>query len=150
MNQYVPSEQLWTEFDGALEFEYEHSVYWPALHKMAEERREARKARWIAGGKHIGELEDYLSGFVKEGIAPSAKVEPEPEPAAQSATVGAPATSEEQKEEGEAPKMDVVKPEESKAEGSKVEDSKLEETKVEETKVEETKVEDLKVEDLKV
>ncbi|KAK0719633.1 hypothetical protein B0H67DRAFT_484476 [Lasiosphaeris hirsuta] len=62
MTQYVPSEQLWTTFKGNLEFEYDHSVYWPALMKLCTERREARKQRWIAGGKHIGESEDYLSG----------------------------------------------------------------------------------------
>ncbi len=75
MRQYVPSEQLWTEFNGSLEFEYDHSVYWPALMELARERREARMARWVAGGKHIGELEEYLGGSVAQGIAPPAKVE---------------------------------------------------------------------------
>ena len=67
MNQYVPTEQLWTEFNGQQEFEYDHSVYWPALLKLCNERREARKARWVAGGKLIGELEDYLSGHLGKG-----------------------------------------------------------------------------------
>ncbi|CAK7234743.1 Phosphatidylinositol transfer protein (PITP) [Sporothrix curviconia] len=80
MNQYVPSEQLWTEFLGKLEFDYDHDVYWPALTKMAAERRAERVARWEAGGKQIGELEDYLFGKVEQGIAQAA--EPAAAPAA--------------------------------------------------------------------
>lgn len=83
MTQYVPSEHLWTEFNGKLEFEYDHSIYWPAMLQLAEERREARKARWIAGGKQIGELEDYLSGSLEQGVAPPAKVENQPEATAE-------------------------------------------------------------------
>lgn len=70
MSQYVPTEQLWANFKGDLEFEYDHSVYWPALTKLAAERHEARRQRWIAGGKHIGESEDYLSGHAPTGVAP--------------------------------------------------------------------------------
>lgn len=68
MSQYVPKEQLWTEFGGELGFDYDHSVYWPALMKMCEEKRAARKERWESGGKHIGELEDYLSGLASHGV----------------------------------------------------------------------------------
>ncbi|KAK3326616.1 CRAL-TRIO domain-containing protein [Apodospora peruviana] len=70
MRQYVPTEQLWTEFNGSLEFEYDHSVYWPAFIKMCADRREARTQRWIAGGKQIGESEDYLAGHAETGMAP--------------------------------------------------------------------------------
>ncbi len=70
MNQYVPSEQLWNEFHGQLDFEYDHSVYWPAMNKIAAERRDARKALWVAGGKHIGEYEDYLAGKLELGVSP--------------------------------------------------------------------------------
>ncbi|ROT38967.1 CRAL/TRIO domain-containing protein [Sodiomyces alkalinus F11] len=70
MRQYVPKEQLWAEFsDGSLEFEYDHSVYWPALVKLCEEKRASRTERWIAGGKHIGEYEDYLAGGRATGLA---------------------------------------------------------------------------------
>lgn len=72
MRQYVPAEQLWTTFKGDLDFEYDHSVYWPALIKLCSERHAARKARWGAGGKHIGESEDYLSGHTPYGVAGSA------------------------------------------------------------------------------
>ena len=69
LNKFIPSEQLVDEVGGKLNFEYDHSVYWPALVKLADERRESRKARWIAGGKHIGEFEDYLAGGVDHGVA---------------------------------------------------------------------------------
>ncbi|KAK1453547.1 CRAL/TRIO domain-containing protein [Colletotrichum melonis] len=88
MRQYVPEEQLWTEFsDGKLEFEYDHSVYWPALNGMCKEKHEARTARWVAGGKQIGESEDYLGGAVEKGVgaeaaAPAAAAEAAPVPAA--------------------------------------------------------------------
>ncbi|CAK7246118.1 MAG: Phosphatidylinositol transfer protein (PITP) [Sporothrix thermara] len=68
MNLHVPSEQLWTDFQGKLEFEYDHEVYWPALTKMAAERRASRLARWEANGKQIGELEDYLYGKLEQGV----------------------------------------------------------------------------------
>ncbi|KAI1498489.1 cral trio domain-containing protein [Biscogniauxia marginata] len=72
MTQYVPKEQLWTEFGGGeLQFEYDHSVYWPALHKLSSERRAEWTRRWEAGGKQIGETEDYLKGHVPHGVSHS-------------------------------------------------------------------------------
>jgi hypothetical protein len=69
MSQYVPKETLWSEFStGSLEFEYDHSVYWPALHALCKERRDKRHTRWVAGGKQVGELEDYLSGVADKGV----------------------------------------------------------------------------------
>lgn len=69
MTQYVPREQLWTEYPGGeLAFDYDHSVYWPALNRMCAERREARRLRWIAGGSHIGEHEAYLVGAEPYGV----------------------------------------------------------------------------------
>ncbi|KZL81645.1 cral trio domain-containing protein [Colletotrichum incanum] len=73
MRQYVPEEQLWTEFsDGKLEFEYDHATYWPALNAMCKEKRDTRTARWVAGGKQIGELEDYLGGAIPKGVGSDA------------------------------------------------------------------------------
>lgn len=69
MRQYVPEGELWTEFGGKLEFEYDHATYWPALQKICEEKRASRKQRWVAGGSHIGEHEDYLAGGKETGIA---------------------------------------------------------------------------------
>jgi hypothetical protein len=70
MTQYVSSEQLLTEYKGGeLPFEYEHSVYWPALQKLSNERRAERLQRWEAEGKQIGESEDYLKGLAPHGVA---------------------------------------------------------------------------------
>ncbi|KAH8898544.1 cral trio domain-containing protein [Thozetella sp. PMI_491] len=71
MRQYVPEEQLWTEFNGKLDFDYDHEVYWPALAALCKERRDARWEKWIAGGKHIGEHEDYLAGASDKGVSGS-------------------------------------------------------------------------------
>jgi hypothetical protein len=63
MKQYVPPEQLWSEdWGGEMDFEYDHSVYWPALNEMCRLRKEERLRRWEAGGKLVGESEDYLAG----------------------------------------------------------------------------------------
>lgn len=69
MKQYVPPEQLWSEdWGGNLDFDYDHSVYWPALNEMCQKRREEKMKRWEAGGKEIGELEEYLTGGTDVGI----------------------------------------------------------------------------------
>jgi hypothetical protein len=78
MTQYVPKEQLWTEYEGGLlEFEYDHDTYWPALNKLCQERRAARKEKWVAGGKHIGEYEDFLTGYsdISVGVREGSKSE---------------------------------------------------------------------------
>ena len=63
MKQYVPAEQLWSaDWGGNLDFDYDHSVYWPALNEMCRKRREEKLKRWEAAGKEIGELEEYLAG----------------------------------------------------------------------------------------
>ncbi|KAK4247038.1 CRAL-TRIO domain-containing protein [Corynascus novoguineensis] len=73
MSQYVPPEQMWSEFSsGKLDFDYDHSVYWPALHKLCSERRDARWQRWVAGGQQLGESEDYLAGATEAGVAQQA------------------------------------------------------------------------------
>ena len=63
MRQYVPPEQLWsTDWNGDMDFEYDHEAYWPALNDMCRARREAKMARWRAAGGVGGESEDYLAG----------------------------------------------------------------------------------------
>lgn len=71
---YVPAEQLWTENGGQLNFEYDHSVYWPTLSKICAERRAALKERWEKAGKRYGESEVYLKG----GNTPNDEVNPLP------------------------------------------------------------------------
>ncbi|KAI1464618.1 CRAL/TRIO domain-containing protein [Daldinia caldariorum] len=71
MTQYVPKEQLWSEFPGGeLQFEYNHDIYWPALQRLCAEKRAKQLQRWEAGGKQIGEKEDYLKGHDPQGVSP--------------------------------------------------------------------------------
>jgi hypothetical protein len=69
MTQYVPREQLWAEWDGDLQFDYDHAQYWPALMELCMKRRAERQARWRSGGALVGEFEDYLTGKVDVGAA---------------------------------------------------------------------------------
>lgn len=62
MRQHVPPQQLWNEFHGDLEFEYDHEVYWPTLLKLCEEKHKEQHERWVKGGKHYGESENYIKG----------------------------------------------------------------------------------------
>lgn len=62
MRQLVPPQQLWTEFQGDLEFEYDHSTYWPALLSLCEEKHKEKHERWVSAGKHYGESEVYMKG----------------------------------------------------------------------------------------
>ncbi|ETN44814.1 uncharacterized protein HMPREF1541_09689 [Cyphellophora europaea CBS 101466] len=57
---HVPREQLLKESGGLVEFDYDHSVYWPALTQLADQNRAERKARWEKAGKRVGEYEMYL------------------------------------------------------------------------------------------
>ena len=129
MTQYVPPEQLWTEYPGGkLEFEYDHSVYWPAFVKLAHDRREAHKARWIAGGKHVGEFEDYLNGPLEQGVAPppsqeETSFEGQPEPAVETAKA-APITGEETKVEDL--KVETLKIDDQTAEANQAEEKPVE------------------------
>ncbi|KAF2486214.1 CRAL-TRIO domain-containing protein [Neohortaea acidophila] len=62
LRDYIPAENLWNHHEGDLNFEYDHSVYWPALQKDVERRRAAATQRWEKAGKLIGEYEEYLRG----------------------------------------------------------------------------------------
>lgn len=62
LRQHVPPGHLMKSVGGDVEFRYDHTLYWPALNKLAEQRREACRERWIQGGKQIGEFENYLKG----------------------------------------------------------------------------------------
>jgi hypothetical protein len=62
VRNYVPAEHLWTEFNGDLEFEYDHDEYWPSLINHCNERKAEQKARWEKAGKNYGESETYIRG----------------------------------------------------------------------------------------
>lgn len=64
---HVPRGHLMKSMGGDVEFQYAHSVYWPALNQLADKRRSAYRERWIKGGKRVGEYENYL----KTGECPS-------------------------------------------------------------------------------
>ncbi|CZR57196.1 related to PDR16 protein [Phialocephala subalpina] len=82
MRQHVPPEQLWNEFHGDLEFEYEHDVYWPALLKLCEEKHSEQVARWEKAGKNYGESEAYIKGGNEPSVTASAEKLAEPPAAA--------------------------------------------------------------------
>jgi hypothetical protein len=71
LREHIPPEQLMKPSGGDVEFEYDHSIYWPALNKLAEQRRNACRERWIQGGKRIGENENYLKGGPEPSITQS-------------------------------------------------------------------------------
>lgn len=62
LDQHVPACQLLEEMGGQVKFNYDHSLYWPAMNVLAIKRREEYRQRWINGGKRIGEYENYLKG----------------------------------------------------------------------------------------
>ena len=68
LRQHVPPEQLPKEIGGDIQFEYDHSVYWPTLNRLAEQRRTAYCERWIKAGKRVGESELYLAGGVEKSL----------------------------------------------------------------------------------
>jgi hypothetical protein len=71
---HVPASQLMTAAGGEVDFKYDHSIYWPALDKMAAERRQQRRERWEKAGKLTGESEIYLWGGEETSV--DARVEP--------------------------------------------------------------------------
>lgn len=58
-----------TTYGGEVDFQYDHATYWPAMNKIADERRAAYRERWIGGGKRIGELEAFLKGGNEKCLA---------------------------------------------------------------------------------
>lgn len=70
MRQYVPAEQLWSlDWNGDMDFDYDHETYWPALNDMCKKRREDKLARWLAAGSVLGESEEYLAGGTNTSIS---------------------------------------------------------------------------------
>lgn len=119
MRQHVPPQQLWNEFHGDMEFAYDHSVYWPALLKLAEERFSERRERWVKAGKQYGESEIYLRGgnassvYQSSGNEVTPAVEKEDHPAESEETATEVTASEEK--EVVVPTEDAPAAEESKA-----------------------------------
>ncbi|OJD14658.1 hypothetical protein AJ78_05011 [Emergomyces pasteurianus Ep9510] len=71
LRNHVPPAQLLKTVGGEVEFEYDHSLYWPALNKLCEQRRNEYHERWVQGGKVIGEHENYLKGGPGKSLSAS-------------------------------------------------------------------------------
>lgn len=52
--KYVPKEQLDKDFDGDVEFEYDHETYWPILNKLAKDRRVSYEKNFRFLGSKVG------------------------------------------------------------------------------------------------
>jgi hypothetical protein len=85
LTDHVPAAQLMKASGGDIDFKYDHDVYWPALEKLAAERRASRVERWEKAGKLIGESEVYLWGGDEQSVGQAttaATPAPEAAPAA--------------------------------------------------------------------
>lgn len=71
LRKHVPPSQLLKSVGGDVEFEYDHSTYWPALNNLADQRRNEYRERWIQGGKLVGEHENYLRGGIGKSLRES-------------------------------------------------------------------------------
>ena len=60
MAQHVDPLQLLKQNGGEVEFEYDHSVYWPALIELSKRRRAAYLGRWVKAGMLRGASEESL------------------------------------------------------------------------------------------
>lgn len=59
---FVPDEQLDLDFGGSVNFEYDHAKYWPAMIKIAEEKKARYMERFEKFGGHVGLSERDLRG----------------------------------------------------------------------------------------
>ena len=48
------SENVWKEFGGEIDFQYDHKLYWPHFIEMASTQRKAQMNRWHALGAKVG------------------------------------------------------------------------------------------------
>ena len=62
LTDHVPASQLTTQYGGKVDFEYDHSIYWPALAELSDQRKKRQTERWEKAGKKVGEHESYLRG----------------------------------------------------------------------------------------
>lgn len=69
LRQHVPADHLMKVMGGDVEFQYDHSIYWPALNQLVELRRREYRERWIQGGKRVGEYENYLRGGTQPSLS---------------------------------------------------------------------------------
>lgn len=70
LKNHVPAAQLLDTYGGNVAFEYDHSVYYPALNELCEQRMRDYTARWEARGKKIGDSEYALRGGEEKDVVP--------------------------------------------------------------------------------
>ncbi|CCH61967.1 hypothetical protein TBLA_0G00160 [Henningerozyma blattae CBS 6284] len=71
--KYVPKEQLDKLYGGYIDFTYNHEEYWPALIRMAQEKREHYMARFQKFGSTVGLSEMDLRGVNEKQLYPVPK-----------------------------------------------------------------------------
>ncbi len=69
-SRFCPREQLDKEFNGLVDFEYKHKVYYPALVKMCQKNRERYMERFRKFGSVVGLSEIDLRGNSDSLIVP--------------------------------------------------------------------------------
>ncbi|CDK28496.1 unnamed protein product [Kuraishia capsulata CBS 1993] len=67
---YCPHEQLDQEFDGEVNFQYRHDIYWPEMVRIAREKRKHYMDRFEKFGGEVGLSEFDLRGFHEELVIP--------------------------------------------------------------------------------
>lgn len=72
-SEFVHPEQLDKEFDGLVDFVYQHEIYFPALVKIAKARRAAYMERFYKFGAVVGLSEIDLRGALDEVKVPVGK-----------------------------------------------------------------------------
>ncbi|KAK8242082.1 CRAL/TRIO domain protein [Phyllosticta capitalensis] len=65
---FIPPAQLMKSYGGEVEFDYDHSVYWPALNENCDKRKAEYRTRWEARGKQIGDSEFALRGGDQQSV----------------------------------------------------------------------------------
>jgi hypothetical protein len=93
LTDHVPASQLMKVSGGDIDFKYDHDVYWPALEKLAAERRAKRVERWEKAGKLIGESEIYLWGGEEGSVGGGQAAEANGAAAAAPTSAAAPAAA---------------------------------------------------------
>ena len=65
---FVPAEQLDKEFQGLMDFEYDHEVYWPTMNEIAEKKHKLYMENFRKYGSKIGLSEYDLRQEPKEAV----------------------------------------------------------------------------------
>ena len=56
------ADNVWKEFGGNIDFQYDHKTYWPHLLEVTKTRREAQMQKWRELGGTVGVKEWDIKG----------------------------------------------------------------------------------------